>query len=132
MMAAGVSILLRRSTKYHACITMYIKLGRYNMTITVEVLLPWLSLLAAIASVITVFAKLRTQVEQSLEKDREQDNVINSRASKDDLAKVEKRLDALVTRVNEHGEALASLKSTIDQLRQSVDKLADKIDNLRI
>lgn len=102
------------------------------MTITVEVLLPWLSLLAAVASVITVFAKLRTQVEQSLEKDKEQDNVINSRASKDDLAKIEKRLDALVTRVNEHGEALAGLKSTIDQLRQSVDKLADKIDSLRI
>ena len=112
------------------------------MTITVEVLLPWLSLLAAVASVITVFAKLRSQVEQSLEKDKEQDNVINSCASKDDLVKVEKRLDNFIAKyehkhdnlagkVNEHSEVLAGLKSTLDQLRQSMDKLANKIDSLR-
>ena len=111
------------------------------MTITVEVLLPWLSLLAAVASVITVFAKLRSQVEQSLEKDKEQDNVINSCASKDDLVKVEKRLDNFIAKyehkhdnlagkVNEHSETLAGLKYTLDQLRQSVDKLTNKIDSL--
>jgi uncharacterized HAD superfamily protein len=112
------------------------------MTITIEALLPWISFLAAVGAVIAMFAKMRSQVDWSLEKDKEQDAVINQCASKEDLVKVEKRLDDffvkyenkydnLVLKVNAHGETLASLKSTLDQLRQSVDKLTNKINGLR-
>jgi predicted RNase H-like nuclease (RuvC/YqgF family) len=112
------------------------------MTSTIEALLPWISFLAAIGAVIALFAKMRAQVDRSLEKDKEQDAVIEKCASKEAIERFETRLDtfiakyetkheALVIKVNSHGEMLAGLRSTLDELRQSVDKLANKIDGLR-
>jgi chromosome segregation ATPase len=140
------------------------------MTISIEALLPWISFLAAIGAVIAMFAKMRAQVDRSLEKDKEQDAVINQCVTKEDLVKVEKRLedffakyenkhdnlvlkvnaqgesvaglnstitryeqkhDDLEIKVNSHGEAIAGLKPALEGLRQSVEKLANKIDGLR-
>jgi chromosome segregation ATPase len=115
------------------------------MAITVEALLPWISLLAAVASVIMVFAKLRSQVDLNLEKDKEQDSIINSCAStsKNDLAKVEKRLDDfiakyerkhenLVGKVNEHSETLVGLRTTTNRCEQKYDVCEQKYDALVI
>jgi chromosome segregation ATPase len=109
------------------------------MTITVEALLPWISFLAAIGAVITLFAKMRSQVDRSLEKDKEQDAVINQCAAKENLIKVEKRIDDfiakyenkhdnLVAKVNTQGENIASLKSTIAKYEQKYDDLVLKVN----
>jgi peptidoglycan hydrolase CwlO-like protein len=85
------------------------------------------------------FGKMSQQAKHNAEKVKEQDKHIGECANRTDVDRLVARIDHEVERreemnrtLSQHGEILASLKSTLTELNKNIERLSQKIDNMKV